>query len=284
MPELSDVYVVKEILSRHGFRFSKSLGQNFIINPELCPRIAEEGGARKGVCALEVGPGIGVLTKELALRADKVLAVEIDSALPPVLAETLAEFDNVTVLNADVMKLNLPETVKENFGEEPFVICANLPYYITSPVLMNLLESGIKAESITVMVQKEAADRITAKPGTKECGAISAAIWYYSEAEKLFDVKKGNFMPAPKVDSAVIRLKIREKPAVETSDEKFFFRVIKAAFCQRRKTLLNSLSAGLSLTKVEISKALTECGLLQTARAEELSLESFAALSDALNK
>lgn len=284
MPDLSDVYVVREILSRHGFRFSKSLGQNFIINPELCPRIAEEGGARKGVCALEVGPGVGVLTKELALRADKVLAIEIDSALPPVLAETLAEFDNVTVLNEDVMKLDLVKTVNENFGEAPFVICANLPYYITSPVLMNLLESGVKAESITVMVQKEAADRITAKPGTRDCGAISAAIWYYSEAEKLFDVKKGNFMPAPKVDSAVIRLKVRGKPAVSTADEKFFFKVIKAAFCQRRKTLLNSLSSGLSVTKPEISAALEKCGLLQTARAEELSLESFAAVAAALGK
>ena len=279
MPELSDINVVKEILSRHGFKFSKSLGQNFIINPELCPRIADESGAEKGICALEIGPGVGVLTKELALRAEKVLAIEIDEALLPVLKETLGEFSNVEILNDDVMKLDLKAVIKEHFGDMPFVVCANLPYYITSPILMKLLEDDIGALSITVMVQKEAAQRITAFPGTRDCGAITAAIHYYSVPEKLFDVSKGNFVPAPKVDSSVIRLTLREKPPVEIESEALFFKVIKAAFCQRRKTLANSLSSGLGLKKEDIFPVLSACGLKDTARAEELSLKDFALLS-----
>ena len=282
MPELSNINVVREILSRHGFHFSKALGQNFIVNPEVCPRIAYESGVNKDMCALEIGPGIGVLTKELAKRAKRVLAVEIDEALPPVLAETLAEFDNVTVLNADVLKIDVLKTAREHFGDTPFVVCANLPYYITSPILMKLLEEGCGAESITVMVQKEAAQRIAAKPGTRDCGALTAAIHYYSEPEKLFDVGKNSFVPAPKVDSSVIRLKIRKEPPVSVPDEKYFFKVIRASFGQRRKTLANSVSGGLGLTKDEVLCALERCGLSPTARAEELSLEDFAAFSAAL--
>lgn len=282
MPELSNINVVREILSRHGFHFSKALGQNFIVNPEVCPRIAYESGVDKDMCALEIGPGIGVLTKELAKRAKRVLAVEIDEALPPVLAETLAEFDNVTVLGADVLKIDVLKTAREHFGDTPFVVCANLPYYITSPILMKLLEEGCGAESITVMVQKEAAQRIAAKPGTRDCGALTAAIHYYSEPEKLFDVGKNSFVPAPKVDSSVIRLKIRKEPPVSVPDEKYFFKVIRASFGQRRKTLANSVSGGLGLTKDEILCALERCGLSPTARAEELSLEDFAAFSAAL--
>lgn len=282
MPELSNINVVREILSRHGFHFSKALGQNFIVNPEVCPRIAYESGVDKDMCALEIGPGIGVLTKELAKRAKRVLAVEIDEALPPVLAETLAEFDNVTVLGADVLKIDVLKTAREYFGDTPFVVCANLPYYITSPILMKLLEEGCGAESITVMVQKEAAQRIAAKPGTRDCGALTAAIHYYSEPEKLFDVGKNSFVPAPKVDSSVIRLKIRKEPPVSVPDEKYFFKVIRASFGQRRKTLANSVSGGLGLTKDEILCALERCGLSPTARAEELSLEDFAAFSAAL--
>ena len=284
MAELSNINVVKEILLRHGFKFSKSLGQNFIVNPELCPNIADESGAEKGVCALEIGPGVGVLTKELALRAEKVLTIEIDEALLPVLKETLAEFDNIEVLNADVMKLDLKAVIKEHFGDMPFIVCANLPYYITSPILMKLLEEDIGAKSITVMVQKEAAQRITALPGTRDCGAITAAIHYYSVPEKLFDVSKGNFIPAPKVDSSVIRLILRNKPAVDTENEAFFFKVIKAAFCQRRKTLTNSLSSGLGLKKDEILTVLSACGLKDTARAEELSLEDFSKLAECLSE
>lgn len=282
MPELSNINVVREILSRHGFHFSKALGQNFIVNPEVCPRIAYESGVDKDMCALEIGPGIGVLTKELAKRAKRVLAVEIDEALPPVLAETLAEFDNVTVLSADVLKIDVLKTAREHFGDTPFVVCANLPYYITSPILMKLLEEGCGAESITVMVQKEAAQRIAAKPGTRDCGALTAAIHYYSEPEKLFDVGKNSFVPAPKVDSSVIRLKIRKEPPVSVPDEKYFFKVIRASFGQRRKTLANSVSGGLGLTKDEVLCALERCGLSPTARAEELSLEDFAAFSAAL--
>lgn len=282
MPELSNINVVREILSRHGFHFSKALGQNFIVNPEVCPRIAYESGVDKDMCALEIGPGIGVLTKELAKRAKRVLAVEIDEALPPVLAETLAEFDNVTVLSADVLKIDVLKTAREHFGDTPFVVCANLPYYITSPILMKLLEEGCGAESITVMVQKEAAQRIAAKPGTRDCGALTAAIHYYSEPEKLFDVGKNSFVPAPKVDSSVIRLKIRKEPPVSVPDEKYFFKVIRASFGQRRKTLANSVSGVLGLTKDEILCALERCGLSPTARAEELSLEDFAAFSAAL--
>lgn len=282
MPELSNINVVREILSRHGFHFSKALGQNFIVNPEVCPRIAYESGVDKDMCALEIGPGIGVLTKELAKRAKRVLAVEIDEALPPVLAETLAEFDNVTVLGADILKIDVLKTAREHFGDTPFVVCANLPYYITSPILMKLLEEGCGAESITVMVQKEAAQRIAAKPGTRDCGALTAAIHYYSEPEKLFDVGKNSFVPAPKVDSSVIRLKIRKEPPVSVPDEKYFFKVIRASFGQRRKTLANSVSGGLGLTKDEILCALERCDLSPTARAEELSLEDFAAFSAAL--
>ena len=284
MPELSNINVVREILSRHGFHFSKALGQNFIVNPEVCPRIAYESGVNKDMCALEIGPGIGVLTKELAKRAKQVLAVEIDEALPPVLAETLAEFDNVTVLGADVLKIDVLKTAREHFGDTPFVVCANLPYYITSPILMKLLEEGCGAESITVMVQKEAAQRITAKPGTRDCGALTAAIHYYSEPEKLFDVGKNSFVPAPKVDSSVIRLKIRKEPPVSVPDEKYFFKVIRASFGQRRKTLANSVSGGLGFTKDEVLCALERCGLSPTARAEELSLEDFAAFSAALSE
>ncbi len=282
MPELSNINVVKEILSRHGFKFSKSLGQNFIVNPELCPRIADESGVGPGVCALEIGPGIGVLTKELALRAEKVLSIEIDKALLPVLKETLAEFDNVTILNADVLELDLKAVIKEHFGDMPFVVCANLPYYITSPIIMKLLEENIGAQNLTVMVQKEAALRIAAKPGTRDCGAISAAINYYSEPEKLFDVSKGNFVPPPNVTSAVIRLTLRKTPPVVLEDEKHFFKVVKAAFSQRRKTLSNSLSSGLNKTKDEIGEALEKAGLAPTARAEELSLQQFADLAKIL--
>ncbi len=282
MPELSDINTVKEILNRHGFHFSKNLGQNFIINPDLCPRIAEESGVTKGICALEVGPGIGVLTKELAIRAEKVLSIEIDGSLLPVLEETVGEFDNVKILNGDVMKLDLKKAINEHFGDMPFVVCANLPYYITSPVLMKLLEENIGAKSITVMVQKEAAQRITAFPGTRDCGAITAAIHYYSIPEKLFDVGKGNFVPTPKVDSSVIKLEVREKPPVKVTSEQKFFNVIKASFSQRRKTLANSLSSGLGLKKDDVYAALEVCSIGRNARAEELSLEDFAALVEAI--
>ena len=215
MKKLSDIGTIKEILGRHGFTFSKSLGQNFLINPSVCPRMAEMSGADSGVGVIEVGPGIGVLTCELCRRAEKVVAVELDKRLLPVLDETLAEFDNVKVVNADVLELDLNRLISEEFPGMEVVVCANLPYYITSPVIMKLLEDGLPVKAITVMVQKEAAQRICAPVGTRESGAVTVAVNYYAEPRLLFSVSAGSFMPAPKVDSAVIRLDIRSTPPVE---------------------------------------------------------------------
>ncbi|MCQ2471541.1 MAG: 16S rRNA (adenine(1518)-N(6)/adenine(1519)-N(6))-dimethyltransferase RsmA [Clostridia bacterium] len=282
MKNLSDINVVKDVMSRHGFTFSKALGQNFIINPTVCPRIAEEGGARKGIGALEIGAGVGVLTAELAKRADKVVCIELDTRLLPVLDETLADFDNVTIINEDVLKADLNKIVKEQFGDMPFVVCANLPYYITSPVIMKLLESRLPAESVTVMVQKEAAQRLCAKVGSRDAGAVTVAVDYYSEAQKLFDVSRGSFMPSPNVDSAVIRLDIRNGSPIDVTDEKFFFRVVKASFAQRRKTASNSLSAGLSLSKDVVNRAIENAGFKPTVRPESLSMEELGELSEAL--
>ncbi|MCQ2479501.1 MAG: 16S rRNA (adenine(1518)-N(6)/adenine(1519)-N(6))-dimethyltransferase RsmA [Clostridia bacterium] len=282
MKNLSDINVVKDVMSRHGFTFSKALGQNFIINPTVCPRIAEEGGARKGVGALEIGAGVGVLTAELAKRADKVVCIELDTRLLPVLDETLADFDNVTIINEDVLKADLNKIVEEQFGDMPFVVCANLPYYITSPVIMKLLESRLPAESVTVMVQKEAAQRLCAKVGSRDAGAVTVAVDFYSEAQKLFDVSRGSFMPSPNVDSAVIRLDIRNGSPIDVTDEKFFFRVVKASFAQRRKTASNSLSAGLSLSKDVVNRAIENAGFKPTVRPESLSMEELGELSEAL--
>ena len=280
MSHLSNIGTVKDILSRHGFTFSKKLGQNFLINPSVCPRMAEMGGAAPGVGVLEVGPGIGVLTYELAQRADKVVAIELDDRLLPVLDETLGDFDNVTIIHGDVLKIDLPAVIREEFQGLDVVVCANLPYYITSPIVMGLLEAKLPIRAITVMVQKEAAARICAAPGSREAGALSAAVSYYADPQVLFGVSRGSFMPAPDVDSAVIRLNIRPQPAVSPRDEALFFRVIKAGFSQRRKTLMNSLTSGVALSKVQLAQALELSGIKATARAEELTLEDFCRLSD----
>lgn len=281
MKRLTDISVVKDLLSRHGFTFSKALGQNFLINPSVCPRIAELGGAAPGVGVLEVGTGIGVLTAELARRAEKVAAVELDGRLLPVLKETLAEFDNVTVINDDILKVDLHELIQREFPGMEVVVCANLPYYITSPVIMKLLEKRLPIRAITVMVQKEAAARLCARPGTRDVGAVTIAVRYFSEPKQLFTVSRGSFMPAPKVDSAVIRLDVRE-PAPLGFDEAFFFQTVRACFAQRRKTVVNSVSASLGFEKRETAEALRQCGLSPTARAEELKLEEFAALARTL--
>ena len=282
MDHLADMDVVRELLGRYGFRFDKSLGQNFIVNPELCPRIAEAGvpGPEYGI--LEIGPGIGVLTAELAKRAKKVVAVEVDSALIPVLGETLAEYENVEILNADFMKLDLPVLIREKFGSMPFAVCANLPYYITTPVLMRILESRTDARSVTVMVQKEAADRFLARPGTRESEAGTVLLHYFCEPEVLFGVPREWFFPSPKCDSVVLKCVPHEHPPAVPKDERHFLSVIKAAFLQRRKTLANSLSAGLGIDKALASAAIAGCGLSPTVRAEELTLRDFAALSDRL--
>ena len=282
MQNLSDISVIKKILSEHGFTFSKSLGQNFLINPTVCPRMAEACGADCDTGVLEIGAGIGVLTAELAKRAKKVVSLELDTRLIPVLAETLGEFSNVEVLNADVLKLDLNKLIDDCFQGMHVAVCANLPYYITSPVIMALLESRIPVDAVTVMVQKEAAARLCAPVGSRDAGAVTVAVNYYAQAEKLFDVSAGSFMPAPKVDSSVIRLNIRKEPPVEVSDEKFFFRVIKAAFGQRRKTASNSLSAGLGIPKDKVSAAIAAAGFEPSVRAESLTMQELALLSECL--
>ena len=239
MEPLTNRSVIRDLLQRHVFTFSKALGQNFIINPSICPRIAEQGGAAAGVGVIEIGAGIGVLTAELARRAQRVVCIEIDSRLLPILSETLADFSNVSIVNKDVLKVDLPALIAREFAGMEVVVCANLPYYITSPILMALLEQRLPIRSVTVMVQKEAAQRICAPPGTRESGAISAAVWYYSQPRLLFPVSRGSFLPAPAVDSAVIRLDIRAAPPVAVADEALFFAVVRGAFGQRRKTILN---------------------------------------------
>lgn len=284
MNNLSDIGVIKKVLQKHGFTFSKALGQNFIVNPSVCPRIADEGGAREGVGVLEVGAGIGVLTSELAKRADKVVCVELDERLLPVLDETLGEYDNIKIINDDILKVDLEKILEEEFGDMPVTICANLPYYITSPVIMRLLESKIDIEAITVMVQKEAATRLCAKVGSRDSGAVTVAVDYYAEAQKLFDVSRGSFMPSPNVDSSVIQLTIRKNPPIKVSDEKFFFRMVKAAFAQRRKTASNGISSGMGIPKETVIKAIEDAGFNPSVRAEGLKMEELGILCEKLYK
>lgn len=282
MQRLSDISTIRAVLEKNGFHFSKALGQNFLINPSVCPRMAALSGAADCAGAVEVGPGIGVLTWELSKVAKKVVSIELDKRLLPVLDETLADCDNVKILNADVMKLDLRRMIEEEFPGGEVAVCANLPYYITSPVIMRLLEERLPVTSITVMVQKEAAERLCAHPGERACGAVSAAVWYYAEPEILFQVSRGSFMPAPNVDSAVIRLRIRRTPPVEVADEPFFFRVVRAAFAQRRKTAVNSIANTLGRSKQAVAAAFDAAGVPQNARAEALTLEDFAALAAGL--
>lgn len=281
MPQLTDIAYVRDLLSRHGFSFSKKLGQNFLINPSVCPRMAACCGADKEGGVLEIGPGVGVLTKELAAVAGQVVAIELDDRLLPVLDETLADCENVAVVHGDALKLDLHALIGERFGNRPVSVCANLPYYITSPLIMALLESRLPIDALTVMVQREAADRLCAAPGTRAAGAVTLAVAYYAEAEKLFDVSRGSFMPAPNVDSAVIRLTVRKTPPVDVKDEKLMFRLIRAGFGQRRKTLSNSLSSAVP-DRDRLRAALEAAGVSPTARAEELTLAQFAAIADAL--
>ena len=281
---LTNIGTVKDILGRHGFSFSQGLGQNVIINPDICPKIAENGNAKEGFGVLEIGTGIGVLTAELAKRADKVTAVEIDSRLLPILAETLEEFDNVKIINEDVMKCDLHKLIAEEFGGLRVAVCANLPYYITSPIIMMLLENRLPIESITVMVQKEAAQRLCAKVGTRDSGAITVGVNYYGTVKKLFDVSRGSFMPAPNVDSAVIRIDLNTEHRLDEDSERFFFKVVKAGFSQRRKTLANSLSSVMGIPKEKAYSALKGLGLPEAARIEQLDMEQLIALSAELQK
>ena len=282
MENLTNISVVRDILSRHGFTFSKALGQNFIVNPAICPRIAEEGGAKSGCVVIEIGTGIGVLTAELAKRADKVVAIEIDTRLMPVLAETLSDFDNVKIINDDVLKVDLKKIIEEEFGDKDVYVCANLPYYITSPIIMSLLENRLPIKAITVMVQKEAATRLCAELKSRDVGAVTVAVRYYSEPKLLFNVSRGSFMPSPNVDSAVIRLDIKNDRLVD--DEQHFFKVVRGAFSQRRKTLANSLSSSLSIDKQVVTDAIVSAGLQENVRPEQLSMEDFINVAKSVKK
>lgn len=283
--QLSNISHIKALLSRHGFQFSKKLGQNFLINPEVCPSMAKmcvESGEDFGV--IEIGPGIGVLTRELSLVAKKVVAIELDRRLIPILKETLGDLNNVEVINADAMKLDLKALIKEKFDGMKVAVCANLPYYITSPIIMGLLESSLPLDNITVMVQKEAAERLCAAPGERECGAVSAAVSYYCEPQILFGVNRESFLPAPNVDSAVIKLTLRDAAPVEVKNEALFFKCVKAAFAQRRKTVLNSVSATLRLEKALLNSQLEKHGVPGTKRAEALDMNELCALYRAVEE
>lgn len=284
MENLSNIGVIKNILERHNFTFSKTLGQNFLINPSVCPKIAEMGNAKKGFGIIEIGTGIGVLTNELAKRADKVVAIEIDGRLLPVLEETLAEYDNVKVINADVMEVDLHKLIEEEFRDMEVAVCANLPYYITSPILMMLLEERLPIKSVTVMVQKEAGVRLCAGMGTRDMGAVTVAINYFSTPKILFNVSRGSFMPAPNVDSCVVRFDINKQTPEGVTDEKFFFRTARGAFSQRRKTLANSVSSAMKIDKQTVVKAIEQSGLDPNVRPEKLSMSEFITFSENLKK
>ncbi len=277
---LSDINTLKNLLSKHGFSFKKSLGQNFLIDSTVCPAMANAAcDSESGV--LEIGPGVGVLTRELSKVAKKVVAIELDERLKKILPTTLGDCENVEVIYGDAMKLDLKQIITEHFSDCKSVsVCANLPYYITSPIVMMLLEQHLPIKSITVMVQLEAAERLCAKVGTRDSGAVTVAVNYYAESEILFNVNRESFMPSPNVDSAVINLRIREKPPIEISDEKRFFTLVKACFAQRRKTLLNTVSNSLGIDKNILRNALAEIGLSETVRGEQLTMEELAKLSE----
>ncbi|MBU5435630.1 16S rRNA (adenine(1518)-N(6)/adenine(1519)-N(6))-dimethyltransferase RsmA [Pseudoflavonifractor sp. MSJ-37] len=279
--DLCDIKDIKALLARHGFHFSKSMGQNFLIERWVPQQIAEASGAGPGVGVLEVGPGIGPLTVQLAQRADKVTAVELDKSLLPILSETLTDFPNAEVVPSDVMKLDLKALAAEHLAGLTPMVCANLPYNITTPVITAFLEAGCFS-AVTVMIQREVARRICAAPGTSDYGAFSLFCQYYAETELLFDVPPECFLPAPKVTSAVVRLVPRSAPPQDLVDDRTFFRVVKASFAQRRKTLLNSLSGAGGWSKDQIRAALAALGLPETIRGERLGIPEFAALAQAL--
>ena len=280
--ELTNVSYIKDLCQRYGFSLQKGYGQNFIVNAGICPKIAEHAEVDENCGVIEIGTGIGVLTKELALRAKKVVAIEIDTKLLPLLEETLADFDNIKIINKDVLEVDLNTLIKEEFGDMPVMVCAILPYYITSPIIMKLLEDRIPVENITDMVQKEAAQRNCAKEKSRDAGAISLAVKYYAQPTVSFNVSPGSFFPPPKVTSSVIRLDICKEHKVNPKDEKKMFRLIRAAFTQRRKTFVNSTSATLGIAKADIEAALLQIGENPMVRPEQLSLQQFSDLSDIL--
>lgn len=273
-----------EILQKYQFRFQKKFGQNFLIDTHVLEKIIEEAQISREDFVLEIGPGIGTMTQYLCEHAREVMAVEIDNNLIPILQETLGQYNNVTVVNQDILKLDIARVAQEYNGGKPIKVVANLPYYITTPIIMELFESHVPLESITVMVQKEVAERMQAEPGTKEYGALSLAVQYYARADIVANVPPNCFMPRPNVASAVIRLTCHKENPIKVSDERFMFQVIRASFNQRRKTLQNGLGndAGLPVTKEQAAQALEKMGLSATIRGERLSLQEFARLSDIL--
>ncbi|MFB6469318.1 16S rRNA (adenine(1518)-N(6)/adenine(1519)-N(6))-dimethyltransferase RsmA [Cytobacillus sp. Hz8] len=276
----------RTILEKYGFSFKKSLGQNFLIDTNILKRIVDHAELTDSSGAIEIGPGIGALTEQLARQAKKVVAFEIDQRLLPILKETLSPYDNVKVIHEDILKVDVEKVLEEEFSEiEDLMVVANLPYYVTTPIIMRLLEEKLAIRGIVVMLQKEVADRISAKPGTKDYGSLSIAVQYYTVAETVMIVPKTVFVPQPNVDSAVIRLTVRKEPAVSVKDEDFFFQITKSSFAQRRKTLLNNLTSQLpngKEKKGEILIALEHAGIEPTRRGETLSIEEFARLSDEL--
>lgn len=283
MQNLSDINQIKSLLSRHGFSFSKALGQNFIIDADVCPNMSDAAVPNNSYGVIEIGPGIGVLTVELAKRAKKVISVELDTRLLPILDETLSDYDNVKIINSDVMKLDLHKVIEEEFAGMPVVICANLPYYITSPIIMMLLESKLPIESVTVMVQAEAADRLCAPVGTRDAGAVTVAVNFYAEAEELFFVPREAFIPSPKVDSKVMRLKVRETASFDIKNEKAFFSMVKGAFSMRRKTIMNSIPAGINTSKEKLESVLSELEISKTARIEQLTMDELIEIYNRLS-
>lgn len=283
MMNLTDKNVIRAVMNRFGKKFTKSLGQNFLISAETVEDIVEKSDIDENTCVLEIGPGIGVLTQTLAAHAKKVVSVEIDKNLLPVLDYTLDGCDNATIINEDIMKTDIPMLCKKHFGGEKVKVVANLPYYITTHIIMKLIEYKECFSSITVMVQKEVAERMSAKEGKKDFGAFTVAVRYHCDTEILLTVPPEYFMPAPKVSSAVIKLDILDKPSVETTDEQLFFKIVRASFANRRKTLVNSLSgANIGFGKEQIAAALESLDLRADIRAEKLSLENFAQLTDFL--
>ena len=280
--ELTNIHDIKELLDRHGFHFSKAKGQNFLTQAWVPQRMAQDAGVEQDCGVLEVGPGIGPLTQQLCLRAGKVVAVEVDQRLRPVLAETLGSFDNLELVFGDVLRLDVAALVREKFGDLRPKACANLPYYITSDILAALLEARC-FESVTVMVQKEVAQRICAAPGSAAYGAFTVFCQYHALPEILFDVPAGCFIPQPKVTSAVLHLAVRRQPVCPVRDEQLFFRVVRASFAQRRKTLVNGLAGAFGgLSKERLTQCVTDCGFAPNVRGETLSIPDFSRLADAI--
>ena len=284
MDRLSSHKATKEVVQKHNFKFSKSLGQNFLIDTNVIDRILEGARVQEGDYVIEVGPGIGTLTKEMGRTAQKVVAIEIDKTLIPILEETLADFPNIEVINQDILKVDVQELVKEKLNGGPVKLIANLPYYITTPIVMKFLEEDIPVTDIVVMVQKEVADRMNAQPNSKDYGALSVAVQYYCDTEIVAKAPRHMFIPQPNVDSTVIGLHVREERKYNVDNEDIFFKTVKASFGQRRKTLLNSLGGLGFLSKDQIKVALQEANIDEKRRGETLSIEEFASLSNAVNR